>query len=399
MKHSEEHKHDEHDHPHPHDHSHEHDQDHSEHGDDHEHGDHDHPHPHEHGDHDHEHDEHNHEDGHSHSNNPVIAWLQHLFMPHSHGHQQAALDPNLATDRGMWALKISLVGLLVTAIFQVVIVSISGSVALLADTIHNFSDALTAIPLGLAFWLSRRARNRRYTYGYGRAEDIAGVVIVLMIAFSAGEAIYQAILKIINPQPISHIGWVAAAGIIGFIGNELVAILRIRVGKEIGSAALIADGYHARTDGFTSLAVLAGAIGVWLGFPLLDPIIGLGIGAAILGIVWKSAQEMWHRMMDAVDPDLHEEFKHTASHVSGVMDVHNTAIRWLGHRLYGEMHITVDCQQTTLQSHFIAEEVRHSLFHKLPALVEVVVHTDPCECDEAIEYHPTKHHVYLPAAD
>lgn len=319
-------------------------------------------------------------------------------MPHNHGHQQAALDPNLATDRGIWALKISLVGLLVTAVFQVFVVVISGSVALLADTIHNFSDALTAIPLGLAFWLSRRSRNRRYTYGYGRAEDIAGVIIVIMIAFSAVEAIRQSILKIINPEPINNLGWVVVAAIVGFLGNELVAVFRIRVGKEIGSAALVADGYHARTDGFTSLAVLAGAIGVWLGFPLFDPIIGLGIGAAILGIVWKSAREMWHRMMDAVDPEIHEEFKHTASHVSGVMDVHNTAIRWLGHRLYGEMHITVNCKQTTLQSHFIAEEVRHSLFHKLPALVEVTVHTDPCECDRTIEYHPTSHHNFLDAA-
>src|SRR5512138_1445132 len=374
MKHSEEH---EHDHEHEvHNHFYEH---------------HDHSH------HDHSRDEH--DDGHSHLSNPVLAWLQHLFMPHSHGHQQAALDPNLATDRGMWALKISLAGLLVTAIFQVFIVAISGSVALLADTIHNFSDALTAIPLGLAFWLSRRARNRRYSYGYGRAEDIAGVIIVLMIAFSAGEAIYQSILKIIHPQPITNIGWVAAAGIIGFLGNELVALFRIRIGSEMGSAALVADGYHARTAGFTSLAVLAGAVGVWLGFPLLDPIIGLGIGLTILVIVWKSAQDMWHRMMDAVDPEIFEEFRHTASHVPGVLDVHSTAVRWLGHRLYGEMHITVDCQQSTLQSHFVAEEVRHRLFHEFPALVEVVVHTDPCECDQAIEYHPTSHHNFLPAAD
>src|SRR5689334_5737895 len=235
-----------------------------------------------HDEHDHQDHDHGHDHEHGHGGNPVIRWLQELFTPHAHGHQEAALDPNLATDRGVWALKISLAGLLVTAIFQVFIVVVSGSVALLADTIHNFSDALTAIPLGLAFWLSRRARNTRYTYGYGRAEDIAGVIIVLMIAFSAGEAIYQSIRRFIEPQPINNLGWVAAAAIIGFLGNELVAVFRIRVGKEIGSAALVADGYHARTDGFTSLAVLAGAIGVWLGYPALDPLIGLGIGIAIL---------------------------------------------------------------------------------------------------------------------
>jgi cation diffusion facilitator family transporter len=357
---------------------------------------HEHPHPHEHDDHEHEIND---DQDHAHSENPVIDWLQNLFMPHSHGHYAAALDPNLATDRGIWAVKVSLMVLLVTAIFQVAIVVISGSVALLSDTIHNFSDALTAIPLGLAFWLSRRARNTRYTYGYGRAEDIAGVVIVLMIAFSSIEAIYQSFDKIIHPTPINHLAWVAVAAVIGFMGNETVAIFRIRIGKEIGSAALVADGYHARTDGITSLAVLVGAIGAWLGFPLLDPIVGLGIGIAILGIVWKSAQDMWHRMMDAVDPEIYKELKHIASHVPGVMDVHGAAIRWVGHRLWGELHITVDCKQPTLQSHFITEEVRHRLFHALPALIEVSVHADPCECDPMIEYHPTGHHQYLVAAD
>src|SRR6185436_1433705 len=199
--------------------------------------------------HDHDHDHpHVHDYEHEHSQNPLIEWFQHTFTPHDHGYQTAALDAALATERGIRAVKISLVALLITAGFQVAIVAISGSVALLADTIHNFSDALTAIPLGLAFTLSRRARNSRFTYGYGRAEDIAGVIIVLMILFSAIEAIYQSIFKLINPQPITNIGWVAVAAVIGFLGNELVAVFRIRTGKQIGSAALVADGYHARTD-------------------------------------------------------------------------------------------------------------------------------------------------------
>ncbi|HXQ36522.1 MAG TPA: cation diffusion facilitator family transporter, partial [Anaerolineales bacterium] len=292
-------------------------------------------------DHAHDDHDHDHEHEHEHSRNPIIEWFQHTFTPHDHGYQTAALDAALATDRGIGAVKVSLVALLVTAAFQVVIVAISGSVALLADTIHNFSDALTAIPLGIAFTLSRRARTTRYTYGYGRAEDIAGVIIVLMIFLTAIEAIRQSIQKIMDPQPITNIGWVAVAAVIGFLGNEFVAIFRIRVGKQIGSAALIADGNHARTDGFTSLAVLAGVIGVWLGYPLFDPIVGLGIGAAILVIVWNSARDMYYRVMDAVDPEITELVKITASKVQDVMEVNNVAVRWVGHRQRAEFHITV----------------------------------------------------------
>jgi len=338
--------------------------------------------------HNHDH-EHNHEN--DHSRNPMIEWFRHTFMPHDHGYQTAALDAALATDRGIWAVKISLVALLVTAIFQVVIVAISGSVALLADTIHNFSDALTAIPLGIAFTLSRRARNSRYTYGYGRAEDIAGVIIVSMIFISALEAIYQSLLKITNPQPISNIGWVAVAAVVGFLGNELVAIFRIRTGKQIGSAALVADGYHARTDGFTSLAVLAGVVGVWLGYPLLDPIVGLCIGAAILVIVWKSARDIYYRVMDAVDPEITELVRKTVSGVQDVIEVNNIAIRWVGHRQRAEFHIIVDCQMPTCQSHTIAENARHKLFHALPALADIMVHVDPCECERCGDTHLTGH--------
>ncbi len=341
-------------------------------------------------DHTHDHD-HPHEHDHRHGRG-IIGWIKHQIKPHSHGHQEAALDAALATDRGMWALKISFSGLMLTAVFQVFVVAISGSVALLADTIHNFSDALTAIPLGLAFWLSRRTHNKRYTYGYGRAEDIAGVIIVLMIAYSAFEAIRHAVERIIDPQPITNLGWVAAAAVIGFIGNEWVAIFRIRVGREIGSAALVADGYHARTDGFTSLAVLAGAVGVWAGFPMLDAIIGILIGIAILVIVFNTAREMWYRIMDAVDPAVTERIEGTAQSVEGVLDVHDTAVRWVGHRLRAELHIVVDCLITTLASHYIAEGVRHAIFQQFPAMVDVTVHVDPCECDPDEQYHLAAQH-------
>lgn len=256
---------------------------------------------------------------------------------------------------GIRAVNISIVGLLATTVFQVVIVIISGSVALLADTIHNFSDALTAIPLGIAFWLSRREHDRRYTYGFGLAEDIAGIIIVLMILFTAGEAIYQSILKIIEPEPIHNLGWVAAAAIIGFLGNELVAVYRIRTGQEIGPAALVADGYQSRTDGFSSLAVLAGTIGAWLGFPLFDPLVGLGIGAAILVIVWRTGREIWLRIMDAVDPQIPELIERTAAKPKVVMEVHGVAVLWVGHRQRAELHIIVDCQKPTCDSQRVAE--------------------------------------------
>jgi len=214
-----------------------------------------------------------------------------------------------------------------------------------------------------------------------------------MIFGSALVVFYESIQKIINPQPLTNLGWVAAAAIIGFVGNELVAVFRIRVGRETGSAALVADGLHARADGFTSLGVLAGAIGVWLGFPWADPLVGLGIGIAILVVVVGAAREMWQRMMDATDPMLIEQVECTARSVANVLDVHDVTLRWLGHRQRGKLHITVNCQLPTVESHRIAEEVRHALFHTLPALVEMTVHVDPCECDQVIDYHPTAHHL------
>jgi cation diffusion facilitator family transporter len=351
--------------------------------------DHEHAHASSDGDHHHTHTHHDHD--HSHGR---LSWLGGLFpWLHGHSHGEARVDTALESSaRGIRALKISLVILGTTALFQVAIFLLSGSVGLLADTIHNFSDALTAIPLWIAFVLARRAPTRRYTYGYGRAEDVAGIIIVLMIFASAVIAGYESIQKLAHPEPLRNVGWVISAALIGFIGNEAVAIFRIRVGREIGSAALIADGQHARVDGFTSLAVLLGAVGSLLGFPLADPIIGLIITVAILFIVKDIAVTMWLRLMDAVEPELVEKAEQVAAGVPGVQQVHALRMRWLGHRLQAEMHIIVDENLPTRESHRIAEEVRHTLFHTHPRLSLVDIHVDPCEHNGTDHHQLTAHH-------
>jgi cation diffusion facilitator family transporter len=296
------------------------------------------------------------------------------------------VDPTIATsERGIWAIKWSFVGLMATALLQLVVVALSGSVALLSDTIHNFGDAATAIPLGIAFALTRLGASRRFTFGYGRVEDLAGVVIVLIILFSAVVAGYQAVERIINPQPVGLVWAVAAASLVGFIGNEAVAVFRIRVGREIGSAALVADGYHARTDGWTSLAVLAGAVGVWLGYPLADPIVGLLIAGAILVIVWQSGKAVFTRLLDGVEPEAIEEIRHAASQVPGVEDVSEVRARWLGHRLHAEVNVAVNPDLSVAEGHAIAREVHHQLLHHLSYLSGAVIHIDPVQ--EAGEEH------------
>ena len=309
---------------------------------------------------------------------------QHGREEHSHTH--GAVDPSVATsERGMWAVKWSFVGLFVTALLQVVVVAISGSVALLSDTIHNFGDALTAVPLWVAFALTRLGTSRRFPFGYGRVEDLAGVIVVLIILFSAVVAGYQAIERLIQPQPVGLLWAVAVAGAVGFVGNEAVAIFRIRVGRQIGSAALVADGYHARTDGWTSLAVVVGSAGVWLGYPLADPIVGLIIAAAILVIVWQSGKTVFTRLLDGVDPKVLEEIQHAASQVPGVEEVAEVRARWVGHRLRAEVNVAVDPDLSVAEGHDIAREVNHRLLHELRYLDMAVVHVDPVQ--EAGEEH------------
>lgn len=318
----------------------------------------------------------------------ALDWLgfsshrQHL---HAHGHDHGAgspghthgvIDATIATtDRGIWAIKWSFVILALTAALQVVVVAVSGSVALLADTIHNVADATTAIPLWVAFVLVRWRPSKTFTYGLGRVEDLAGIVIVLIIFFSALVAGYEAVNRMIHPQPVTQLGWLAAAGVIGFLGNEAVAVFRIRVGRQINSAAMIADGYHARTDGLTSLAVVLGAAGVWLGYPMADPIIGLLITVAILGIVWQSARAVLTRMLDGVEPDVIDQIHHAAEHVPGAAVVDAKA-RWLGHKLHAEVTIAVNDNLSLAEAQAISALVERELRAHMPALAAANVRFD-----------------------
>ncbi|MGA4506555.1 cation diffusion facilitator family transporter [Propionibacteriaceae bacterium G1746] len=340
------------------------------------HQDHDHGHDHPHG-HDHAHDHprgHAHDHGdHGHSHPTGFKGLLHeIFVPHSHDAADSIDDAMQAHSAGVRALKVSLVIMLLTTLLQAVVVAFSGSVALLADTVHNLSDALTAVPLWIAFVLARRQATRRYTYGFGRAEDLAGLFIVLMIALSAVFAATEAIDRIAHPRPMQNIGWVLAAGIIGFLGNEAVAVYRIRVGRRIGSAALVADGVHARTDGFTSLAVVLGGIGVLLGFPLADPIVGLLISAMIVVLLVGTIRSVGRRLMDGIEPDLVDRAEHGLAHVDEVRQVEQVRLRWVGHRLRGDALVRV-APMSLAEAEHVAARAEESAKRHLPKLDELNV--------------------------
>jgi len=314
--------------------------------------------------------------------------LSEIFAPHSHDASDSIDKALESSAAGIRAVKISLTVLLLTALAQLVIVIISGSIALAADTIHNFSDALTAVPLWIAFAVSTKPATRRYTYGFGRAEDLAGIFVVVMITASAVVAGYEAIQRLIHPRPIDHLAWVALAGLVGFIGNEWVALYRIRVGRRIGSAALVADGLHARTDGFTSLAVLIGAAGVALGFPLADPIVGLLITVAILAVLRTAAREVFRRLMDGVDPDVVDAAEATLSARPQVRSVRSVRLRWIGHRLHADAELDIDPAMSLAEAHRLAHDAEHDLIHAVPKLAAATIHAYPAGAGD----YPAHHH-------
>jgi cation diffusion facilitator family transporter len=326
-----------------------------------------------------------HDHGHVHDHGEPTRF-RHVLRPHAHEAADKVDAAMEASAEGMRALWISLAVLAGTAVLQALVVAISGSVALLGDTLHNAADALTAVPLGIAFVVGRRPPTRRYTYGYGRAEDLAGVVIVMIIAASSALAAYEAITRLAHPRPVSNLIAVAVAAAIGFTGNELVARYRTRVGRKIGSAALVADGLHARTDGFTSLAVLLGVGGVAAGWEWADPVVGLVITVAILAVLRQAAREIYRRLMDAVDPALVDQVEQTLRATPGVLGVGQVRLRWIGHQLRAECEVIVDAGASAVQAHQVAVNAEHGLLHALPRLSAALVHADP-QAQEGTDHH------------
>lgn len=334
--------------------------------------------------HDHSRDhDHGHSHDHSHDHAHVGRWakvrhaVSDLFGAHSHDAADQVDEALEADVRGRRALWISLGVLALTAGVQAVVVTLTGSVALLGDTLHNVADALTAVPLLVAFWLARRPANDRFTYGYGRAEDLAGLFVVAMIALSSILAGWEAIDRLFHPREVEHVWAVAAAGVVGFCGNELVARYRIRVGRQIGSAALVADGLHARTDGFTSLAVVLGAVGVAAGLPWADPVVGLLISIAILGVLRSALKQVGARLMDAVTPEDVRRAKAAVSTVDGVVEVRSLRLRWIGHTLHADGDIVVPADLRVSAGHDIAHHAEEHLLEALPRLTSVVLHVSP----------------------
>ena len=339
----------------------------------------------------HDHDGHAPHEPHEHAHDHptgLIGKLKDLVAPHSHDAADSVDEALETSAKGTRALVVSLAVLGLTALLQGLVVLWTGSVALLGDTLHNVADALTAVPLAIAFSVGRRPANRRYTYGYGRAEDLAGIAVVGFILASSALAAYEAVQRLIHPREVHHLYAVAIAGLLGFVGNELVAQYRIRIGKEIGSAALVADGLHARTDGFTSLAVVLGAIGVALGWQQADPVVGLLITVAILSVLRDAGRQVYRRLMDAVDESLVDEVESVLRRTPGVRDVGVVRVRWVGHALRAEAEVVLDGTLTLAEGHAIAVEAEHRLLHDVKRLTAALIHADP----DGPEHHTTTAH-------
>jgi cation diffusion facilitator family transporter len=316
-------------------------------------------------------------------------------MGHGHEHTHAVIDHDLLTHgRAIRAIWISVVGLGATALLQLVIVMVSGSAALYADALHNLGDVLGTGSLWVALRLSRRAASDEFPYGWGRAEDLAGLLIAFAIAVSAVLAGWESITALLGEgHEVTNLGLAFAAALVGVVGNEGVALYKIRVGRQIHSIALIADGQHARTDGLASAAAAFGIAGAWLGFPLADPLAGLVITLAIFWILVGVGRDVLRRIMDAVEPGLLPQIRQIVSAVDGVEDVHDVRARYIGRSLAVQLNAEASPELALRDAHNLAETIRHRLVHEIPQIIAVDVHLDPA--GDPTAHNETAHHFEL----
>ena len=311
-------------------------------------------------------------------------------MSGSHG--VAAVAGPEGTKAGLRAIRICAAVLAVAVVVQLVVVGIGGSAGLFAAALDNLGDVISTVALALAFMAARRAADDRYTFGHQRLEDIAGIVVVLVIWTSAGLAAFESVRKLSGPHRPTALGVGLVVAGIGTLGNEIVARYKMRVGRAIGSQPLIADGRHARIDALASVAAFAGLLGVKLGWRAADPVAGLLITIAIVAIAWDASRHVLARVMDAVDPSVVSSIEHAARETPGVAGIGRIQARWVGRSLYVTLTVAVDGAVPVSDAHAISEAVHHHIIHDLPGVAQVDVHVDPWEAHAEDAHRATSAH-------
>ncbi len=349
-------------------------------------------------DHDHGHESTEHSHGSAHDDDQHSHGSAHDDDQHSHGSahdndtSHGHTHGQLATDDpdGLRVVMLSSVVLAGVAAVELTAAVASGSAGVLADGLHNLGDVSTTLALASAFILSRRAPSQRFPYGYHRGEDLAGLVVFLLMLASVVAAGYTSIDHLLHRRDLSNLTLAFVVALVGLVGNEVVAQYKTRAGRRLNSMALVADGRHSRIDGVASLGAAVGVAGAWLGFPLLDPLAGLVITLVIAAVAWDTARNVTSRLLDEADASLAATATRVASATAGVVAVTATRTRWTGRRIRVEMTLEVDGSLTVATAHGIGEAVRHRLYHEVPALGDVIVHLDPA--GDASAHAEVAHH-------
>ena len=305
-----------------------------------------------------------------------------------HGNHTLAETATFAdsTSAGVRALRIGVAGLAFTTLLQLVLLMLSGSVALLGDTVHNGIDVAGTAIVWLAFGLTRRDRSDLFSFGYHRFEDLAGLAVAGLIAVSAILVLYEAVTAFGDATPIDNPGLVLAAGVIGLAGNEAVAIFKFRTGKRIGSAALIADGRHSQADGLSSAGVVIAAVGLMIGIDWLDPLAGFAIGLLIAWTAYESGRDVILRLLDTADPEVVQELEQIAGEVVGVDHINDLRMRQMGRTVHVVANVCMPGGYTLAQAHAAAEELRGAWLEELPPGSAVDIHVDPFTANEPVTH-------------